>query len=366
MAVYVVLLIFSICLIYFSNKIRIPNNYFLFLFFLMITLILGFRGESVGEDTESYIKIANASLDLSWTDILSGFPRSTWTRISYGVFGEFNCKIETVYLLLVKLIMTVFHNAQCVLFVIALLTSFGMARFIKNNLNNRNDVYFAVYIYLCESMFMNSFNAMRQIFAMSIGLQTVAHLRKKEYRKAVIWILCASLIHQSAVIYLLLIPLYAIKDKRKGIKYIALITCAIYPLLSVAKLLVNRFLPIYAAYLNVNYWESSLGGILIIWIIIVLVIFHIMRQKNVIEEDYFLIYLLVIYLGIEVLGLQLTAISRIALYFRVFNILFFVNGKKYFAGKAKLIYLLMIIVPITILYLQYANSPARIYLPFWN
>lgn len=149
-----------------------------------MTLVLGLRGANVGEDTKMYLNIAERVTNITWREVFSSFPTSQWRYISYGILSGFSEQTETLFLAYCKTIMCIFHNAQVVLFITAVITNVLIAKFILDNLESKTDVIFAVYIYMCDALYMNSFNTMRQIFAISIASQSISLLKQKKYIKA--------------------------------------------------------------------------------------------------------------------------------------------------------------------------------------
>lgn len=131
-------------------------------------------------------------------------------------------------------------------------------------------VFLPTYIIFCESLYMQSFNLARQTLAIAIGLQAYT-LLKKECRhsniKAILAIFIAFLFHKSAIVLLLLVPLWKIKDNRRGIKYI-IIGSILMPFLTTA---IGRFIfviiPRYAGYFQNNYWDANVGGVAFLWLI---------------------------------------------------------------------------------------------------
>lgn len=85
------------------------------------------------------------------------------------------------------------------------------------------------------------------------------------------------------------------------------------------------------------------------------------RRKDNDERTWWLIYMATIYIGIELIGMRYTVISRVAMYFRIGLPLFFPTMKKYFGTNSRLIYVGGILFVMTWSFLSYASSPARLY-----
>lgn len=337
------------------------NDYklFIFLSFLIMGLTLGFRGAFVGEDTNMYLNVAEASKNMSFNEIISGFPKSTW---SLDIHGYPN-KIETIYLLYNKVIMILTGHQQFVLIITALISCWGFGKFIYDN---SNDVFLSTYVFLCEVFFMSSFNLMRQVLAISIGINSYTYFKKGKYKKGLLLIFISALFHQSAFIYLTIPILLAFKNKQKVIKYIFIIAIILVQITPVLYFIVNKFSPYYASYLQVSYWEADVNGIIILWIIEFLMIafMYFNKIKNV--DDYIIVAYTILYLAVEIIGLKYTAISRVALYFRVFTLLLFARFKKKFKKEQQVFYTLIICILLGILYFKTAGTDVRLYKSFFS
>ena len=88
------------------------------------------------------------------------------------------------------------------------------------------------------------------------------------------------------------------------------------------------------------------------------------KVKN--TDDYMMVIYTILYLSVELIGLKYTAISRVALYFRVFNLLLFARFKETFKKKDQIIYILVIFVLLGILYFKTAGTDVRLYNSFFS
>lgn len=366
MTVYVGLLTIFFFLSWVFRRVKYKQNYiYLIIFFSILALVIGLRGIEVGEDTASYINIAKVSSQMEWKQVFQSFPQVSWSRIDYGMYGYTDLNVETMFLAFTKLIMQFFGNAQIVLLVISIVTCFFFARFIQHNTNNKEEIYIACFIFLCESMFMNCFNGIRQMLALSIGIQSFYWIKNKEYKKSVIWIMMATLLHLSAMVYLLLIPLHMIKSKKKHTGTIILICGISSALLIIFSVVIGAVFPVYAAYFTQNYWNVSLGGTTLIWILIIYQIIRVYKNEDANDNDYFLPYIMIVYITFEIISLRISIFSRFALYFRVFVLLFFAKEYVFVKFRYRKLFLTILFTLLIIAYLSYASSGTRIY-SFFN
>lgn len=215
MSVYIFLWGAVVVFGFIASRSNYKAKYFVLFSFFLMTIVLGLRGATVGEDTKMYLNIAERVTNISWKEVFSSFPTSQWRYISYGGLSGFSERTETVYLAYCKLIMLIFHNAQAVLLITAAITNALFAKFILDNITVKQDAILAVYIYMCDAMFMNSFNTMRQILAISIAVQSIELIKKEKYKKAIACVLLAACFHQSAIVFFVADLFYLLKKKKE-------------------------------------------------------------------------------------------------------------------------------------------------------
>lgn len=361
MTVYIGLWLYVVIIAYANHKCKLKPNYFMWLAFTGMTILLGLRGHSVGEDTEMYLSVAKAASRMSWKEIFSRFPTVEWNFISYGSYGGYSEKAETLYMAYNKLVVSIFRTPQAVLLITAIITSLLVMKFIVDNVEQKNDIYLATYIYMCDAMYMSSFNVMRQVFALAIAAQSVNEIKNNDYKKAAIWIAVASGIHLSALVFVIVLLVYKLNNKRKNYKWLIVGLLALPAALPLITIIAGKLSPKYAAYLRVSYWEGQAKGTLLLWAIIVVAIIIMIRSKKNDNYIWWLVYMATIYIGIELIGMRLTVISRVALYFRIGLLLFLPSIRQYFDNKGKLLYTMGMLAILTISFFSYASSPARVY-----
>lgn len=326
---------------------------------ILLTIILGLRASTVGEDTKEYLLIASAAKNLKWSEIFRGFPRSTWHVISYSGITSYNEKIESGYLIFNKVIMLVFDNPIAVQVMCAALICLFMFKFIYDNSEN---ITMSVMGFIGEALYMNAFNLQRQILALAIGANAYTQIKQKQYIKGIVLILIASLFHLSALFYLALIPISLVKDYRRGINIIVLIVILSLLSINVIFAIFVRFFPVYRAYIENSYWNAGLGKTVIIWGLEILICIYIYWKNNMTKVDYTCICSISIYLGMEIIALSLVAFSRVALYYRVFVLLLFPCFIKYIKNKKyKKFYFITIIAIFAIQYWSAINAPSRLF-----
>lgn len=342
---------------------KVSKKTFLILSFFTMALILGLRGETVGEDTAHYIDVFEKTKYISWKTIFT-----SGTDIVYDTIWNVDRSMEVGYVLLNKIVRIFTSNAQWILVIVAFTTCYLMAKFVYDNCDR---VFLPTYIIFCESLYMQSFNLARQTLAIAIGLQAYT-LLKKECRhsniKAILAIFIAFLFHKSAIVLLLLVPLWKIKDNRRGIKYI-IIGSILMPFLTTA---IGRFIfviiPRYAGYFQNNYWDANVGGVAFLWLIELFMIIYIFKryQNDDGKEVFIATACTAIYISLELVGLKFTAFTRITLYFRAFLVFLFPFFQRYLESKSRLVYKSGLILLLSLFFLRYASTLARLYYFFWQ
>lgn len=365
MTIYIGLWLCVIATAYINQKGEFKPSYFMWCTFIGMTILLGLRGASVGEDTPMYLAIAKSAAQLSWKSIVADFPTTEWNFISYGNYGGYIEKIETMFMIYNKTIMTIFNDPQMVLIVTAIITNVLMMKFIVDNVEKPQDIYMATYIYMCDSFFMNSFNAMRQMFAISIAVQSIKQLRERKYKQAIAMVLIAACFHQTSILFFAVDYLYVMKNKTRNYKYFLACVLAFPVLLPITIKIIGQISKKYANYLQVSFWGAQARGTIVLWILIGIGILIIVTSKKSDDYDLWMAYLATLYIGTELIGMRLTMVSRLAMYFRVGLILMFPAVVKYFKNNSVLLYKSAIYIIMTLSYFSYANSPARVY-SFFN
>lgn len=351
---YVFLLIYILLLIVIFARNNISKRQFLYLAFIPIIFFLAFRAENVGEDTTAYIKIARNIKSIPVRQLLSEFPRTTISRR-----GLLSTTIETVYALYCKLLLFIFKSEYVVIPITSVITGILMARFIYLNTEH---IYQATLMYLCESSFMLTFNATRQFFAISIALQALPLCRNKRYAKAVCIILISALFEISAVCYLIIIPFYMIKDKRRLLRYVVIASLFIETALPVLSGFVAKFSGYYSEYFILHYWDISVRGALLFIIFVFATLIYLLICKNEKQpEDYLFMCCVVIFLALEILGWRYTMLQRVAWYFRVILILYMPRLLDFLQSRERIIYIILLNGLIIGSFISYANVPSRFY-----
>ena len=361
MWIYIIELIFIyifgyLFLVKFNNK-----KYFLHSSFILMAIILGLRGTSVGEDTQHFIHIFNLSKNISWLTILSSGTETTYEKI-WGV----NQNVENGYMILNKMVGSFTSEGQWIVFIVAILTCFLFYRFIYKIIPQH--VFIATQVFMCESLYMNTFNLMRQMLAIGIALNAYEYIKDKKYKKALLIFLIAFFFHKSSLVLLILIPLCAVKNNKNTIKYIFIIAILLNMFIPIIEIIISKLVPRYSSYFMTNYWRVNIKGTMVMWVLELIICFIFYKKNNLIKDkDVFIaVSCTIIYLAFDILGLRLSAFSRIALYYRSFLMLLFPLFGCKIQKEYRALYYFGLLSILAVEFISYANIDSRHYLFFWQ
>lgn len=350
-------LFLGICFLgYFFLGIHRDRKLFLFLSFFMMALVLGLRGNKVGEDTAHYLTLFNIFKNYDLKRILSN-----GLNVKFGQWDE---SVEIGYVFLNKIVQIFTSDGQVLIFVVALLSCMLMARFIYKCIPKH--VFLATIIFMCDSLYMSMFNALRQMLAVAIVLNSFEYMRKKEYKKVLLIFVFALLIHKSAIVFSPIIFYFFVRDKRRAIVVtgaVSLILCLATPMVM---LVGAKLFPSYAVYFSENYWSNHVGGTLVLWLMLIAIIMYILKHGVRNDEEYFGTIGSILYIAIEVIGLRIAAFSRITYYFRAFCMMLYPAFSERFTKKSRRIYDILIMALMLMEFVSYTNVGSRKYMFFWQ
>lgn len=341
--------------VFLNHKAYYNRKTFLMLAFSSMAILVGLRGEKTGEDTLHYLNVFLLIKNSRWDSVLTavkGFQINEW--------GE---SVEYLYALINKIVAVFVDNGQVLLFLVALLTMWLFARFIYRNIPEHAMI--ATTIFMCNGLFMDSFNGIRQMLAIAIIINAYEYYVKKDIKKVLGLTIIAFFTHMSSI---MMVPFFMFfvkgkNDKNKVFFVIALCVSAIIMRSFIPQLIIRMF-PVYAPYISNNYWHNSYRGIIIVWIIeIILMIF--MLRTNINQRELVGIVGTMIYITLAVVSVKVYAISRLMMYFNPFSIILFSYGADRFSFKSKKIYYAGLFAIMLLEFLSYARVPTRDYSFFW-
>ncbi|HHU56494.1 MAG TPA: EpsG family protein [Acholeplasmataceae bacterium] len=243
-------------------KEKYRDNLYLFISFIMLTLLGGLRSINVGTDTKAYLDI--------------------FYLIKYtNNFKElFKLNYEIGFILLNKIIAIWGGNGQTFLFVTSAIISFGFIYFIKkNSINPLLSVFLLITLYY----YYASFNGIRQYIAIVILLNSFTFFKNKNFLAFISFILLASLFHLTAIFFLPLYILGITYWEYKRVILLLIILFLIYINLESLVLLLIKILPQYKSYLGSSYLQGYTGKM---YLVVNLTIFFFILVVYVAKRGY--------------------------------------------------------------------------------
>ena len=184
MGVFVILLLVPICIQHIVIKRRNhlnlekKNNRSLAFFFIMLTLLIMFRHESIGNDTRNYIYYFDKFSQMNWLDA-----------------GKESIEIGFTYLN--KIISLFSKNSQVYLSIVAIITTIMIYPTYKRLCV---DSSLTIVLFVTMSTFVMMFSGIRQMLAIGIGFLAYEFTRNKKLILFIIAVLIAVTFHTSAFI----------------------------------------------------------------------------------------------------------------------------------------------------------------------
>ena len=169
------------------------NQRALAFFFIVVTLLIGLRHESVGSDTGNYIYYFENYLKSSWDDLWK-----TSLELGYSYFN--------------KIISVFTTDSQIFLFVSAAVISLLIYPTYKRLCV---DPTLTIVLYVSMATFVFSFSGIRQMLAIGIGFLAYEFTRRKKLFLFILSVVLAIIFHASAFMLVFMYPLYHVKITKK-------------------------------------------------------------------------------------------------------------------------------------------------------
>ena len=201
---FLIIYILIVYVIFCGNKGKIKNsqNIFLVICFITFFLFVGWRSVSTGSDTIGYINSFKQSILHKWD----------YFNISRFEKGFLSFQIILGYLT---------SNARLYLIILSGIFNYGIYKFIKNNSNN---YLMSVLMYVCLLFYYDSMTMIRQFFAMIIMLYAFKFIKNKKMIPFIIAVLIAMQFHITAIVCILLYPIYSFKYSRKAALFLIILS----------------------------------------------------------------------------------------------------------------------------------------------
>ena len=199
------------------------NQRALLFFFVLMTILVAFRHESIGKDTRNYIYYFERFSSLSWKKC--GTESLEW---GYAYFNK---------------IISLFTNEPQLFIVITAVVTFAMIYPTYKRLCV--DSSLTIVLYVTMSTFVMAFSGIRQMLAIGIGFLAYECTRRKKLIPFLLCVILAVAFHTSAFILMFMYPLYHAKITKKWLFAVfpALVFVFVFnkPIFATLGLLLTRF-----------------------------------------------------------------------------------------------------------------------------
>ena len=162
------------------------NKVVTWFFFAFVLFFLMLRHETVGADIKNYLNFFRQASSLSFKEIFTFYEE------------------EYLYYLLNKIISCFTKDKQILLSVIAIICVIPVARLYSKSEN----AMLTIAIFLITSNFPMLFSGLRQAIAIAIVAISYKYIKEKKLLKFLLFVLVAFFFHKSALVALLLYPMY--------------------------------------------------------------------------------------------------------------------------------------------------------------
>lgn len=178
------------------------NRYTLGFFFVVLCILLALRHVSVGTDLEAYSPTFESISKAKWKDIFTV------------------CYMEKGYVVLNKIVSFLGGDFRVFLCVVSLMTTIPFYFLYKKETNNP---ILCIALYLGCLPFSMFFSGLRQAIAMAFIVPSYLFVKNKKIILFICTVLLASLFHKSALVVLLLYPIYHIRLSKVAVFILAVV-----------------------------------------------------------------------------------------------------------------------------------------------
>ncbi len=324
------------------------NKAFLFITFLELFFISGFRNWNIGNDTLSYVNTFIA------------------TCSSFDMSGSY---MEKGYLLFNKLLSLLSNNPQTILIVTSFCILLSIFYFIPKY---SKFIFLSILLFIIIE-FSTVLTMIRQEMALIIVLSGFSFVIKRHFVQFLVLCLLATTFHSSAIVAIVWYFVYPLNIKIKNIITILVVTMLVFTFIAP---FIDKIIVITGRYSN--YVGNILMGEelktasivktlinLFVFLFCFVTYFFINKSKeilsNFIIRPQFLLLSSLLALCIQFISIRGTVLERIAFYFSFFNVLSVPAFINCYSKSIRLV-LTIIIIGLFILY----KSTVFVYRPEWN
>ena len=301
-AYYLLLILPILSVIYKIITGKSSDKIALKVFFFILFVMLALRSVDVGTDLRAYAPYFNRIWESPWLNILNPFGVQVST-------------IEWGYQVLNKILSSMYYNFHFFLAVVACITIFPIALlYIKES----SLPLVTIVLFVNMPTFVLLFSGLRQAIAVAIGCIAFHFVQNKHPVKFICMVFLASLFHISAMILLIMYPVYYMQITTKYMPVIfTILGCTLFFIRDIFIALVPLFSTKYASrYMVIE--ETGAYNMLFLFILFTLFSFIIVNKKQETRKIVGFRNFLLINLFIQAFATINTVAMRLGYYYLIF------------------------------------------------
>lgn len=264
-------------------------------FFIILLLLLMLRSDTVGIDVRSYLSDFRKMCDTEFDRIFEKFD--------YYEFG---------FVLLLKFSTMLSTSGQIFLIIVALLSVLPLAKLYSSS----EDALLTISIFIIVPNFTMIFSGLRQVIALAFVAIGYKFVKEKKLLLYVITVFIAFLFHQSALIALILYPVYHMNITKIKMLFISpiFVICLLYN-----ERIFEFLLSFSGKYEEIYEYEQTGAGTMIVLFALFLVFSYLVPQKEKLDRETIgLRNILVVATFLQTFALSNNVAMRMNLYFIMF------------------------------------------------
>lgn len=270
--------------------------------FIFLSLMVMLRDVNIGNDTITYV--------------------SSYLRYTQG---DTESRMEPGFLIMNKICKFCFESPYSIIVVTGGISMSLYYIFIRKY---SNWTFFSVILFVFIGYFDSNMNLIRQSIAVGILCYSYRFLISKNLLGFITSVLIATSFHTTAIIFIFTWFVFRLKISKKSLLIFAILTISIYLFFSIVLSSVLSIIGKYEGYQESSYGEGGKLGsyfavsIYIVFFIIIYIIYRLVGkikfQQRRLDS---LIMICLMGFGLQIISFNFNIISRIAMYFNIFQIL---------------------------------------------
>lgn len=282
-----------------ANDKKRADEITLTFFFLSYLLLLCLRDESVGADTRNYIYRFNLIQNMGWHELFS----------IAGAGSEFG------FIILNKLI-SIFGGPRLLIIIVSAIIVIPVLILYKNE---ADDAMFCISFFLISLLFGMFFSGMRQSIAISLGVPAFYCVKNKRKMLFFLVVVLAFSFHRTAIMLLLLYPIYHARIIRKWLWFVIPILVLVYVYRDIVFSFASLYLEntVYTNYTLLT-GTSGQGALSILFMLLSIYCYVIMDESLADSEDIGLRNIMLLATTVHLFSPLNPVVARINMYFILF------------------------------------------------